>query len=193
MQFKLLYPNYTTFTEQLRIDAERNSYLNELKTLRKNMTNKNTLILAVIGETTYAEFKGDVGVPYCINQTVLGGVGCLYDNIGHPYMPARERETLALDFEKFDKEVITEIHAQDKTIPLLTVILAGRPMLIGNVLNESSAVLDAWLPGTSGGEGIINAVTGKYKLRPNGASDRRNTLAFDWPKTEVPSRLSRPL
>lgn len=55
-------------------------------------------------------------------------------------------------------------------------------MLIDNVLKESSAVLDAWLPGTSGGEGIINAITGKYKIRPNGLSDRRNTLAFDWPK-----------
>lgn len=149
------------------------------------MTAKNTLILGVVGETTYAEFKGDVGVPYCINQTVLGGVGCLYDNIGHPYLPLRERESLALDYEKFDKEVITHIHDQDKNIPLLTVILAGRPMLIDNLLNESSAVLDAWLPGTSGGEGIIDAVTGKYKLRPNGAADKRNTLAFDWPKTEV--------
>jgi len=60
------------------------------------MTSKNTLILAVLGETTYAEFKGDVGVPYCINQTILGGVGCLYDNIGHPYLPIKERESLAL-------------------------------------------------------------------------------------------------
>jgi beta-glucosidase len=90
-KFKLLYPNYTTFTEQLRVDIERTSYLNELKTLRKNMTSKNTLILGVVGETTYAEFKGDVGVPYCINQTVLGGVGCLYDNMGHPYLPLHER------------------------------------------------------------------------------------------------------
>ncbi len=115
------------------------------------MTAKNTLILAVLGETTYAEFKGDVGVPYCVNQTVLGGIGCLYDNIGHPYLPPKERESLTIDFEKFDKEVITHIHEQDKNIPLLTVILAGRPMIIENVLNESSAVLAAWLPGTSGG------------------------------------------
>lgn len=167
------------------MDIERTSYLNELKTLRKNMTAKNTLILGVVGETTYAEFKGDVGVPYCVNQSVLGGVGCLYDNIGHPYLPLKERESLALDYEKFDKEVITNIHEQDKNIPLLTVILAGRPMLIEGLYNSSTAVLDAWLPGTSGGEGIVDAITGKYKLRPNGSSDRRNTLAFDWPKTEV--------
>lgn len=65
-------------------------------------------------------------------------------------------------------------------------------MLIESVLNESSAVLDAWLPGTSGGQGIVDAITGKYKIRSGGATDRRNTLAFDWPKTEVYLILCRP-
>ena len=62
------------------------------------MTAKNTLILAVIGETTFAEYKGDVGIPYCMNETVLTGDGCLYDNDGHPYLPQKQRASLALDF-----------------------------------------------------------------------------------------------
>ena len=53
------------------------------------MTAANTVILAVLGEAPYAEFKGDIGVPYCINQSILGGVGCLYDSIGHPYLPPK--------------------------------------------------------------------------------------------------------
>jgi hypothetical protein len=73
----------------VRIDLERQQYLESLKSLRKKMNAKNTLILGVVGETTYAEFKGDIGVPYCINQTILGGIGCLYDNIGHPYLPPK--------------------------------------------------------------------------------------------------------
>ena len=52
-------------------------------------------------------------------------------------------------------------------------------------MNQSSAVLDAWLPGTSGGQGIVDAITGKYVLRADGSGDRRNTLAFDWPKDDV--------
>jgi len=64
-------------------------------------------------------------------------------------------------------------------------------MLIDNVLSESTSVVSAWLPGTSGGDGIIDAITGKYVFRPNGSSDRRNTLAFDWPKTEVMLPLFR--
>jgi len=58
-------------------------------------------------------------------------------------------------------------------------------MLIQDVVNNSSAVMSAWLPGTAGGDGIANALTGKYRFRPSGSADRRNTLAFDWPKTHV--------
>jgi len=90
-----------------------------------------------------------------------------------------------LDYDKFDKEIISSIRSEDKNIPLLTVILAGRPMIIDNLLTESSAVLDAFLPGTSGGQGIVDIITGKYVLRPNGQSDKKNSLAFDWPKTQV--------
>jgi hypothetical protein len=45
--------------------------------------------------------------------------------------------------------------------------------------------LHAFLPGTSGGQGIIDALTGAYILRPNGQSDLRNSLSFDWPKNSV--------
>lgn len=155
------------------------------------MNAKNTLIIGVVGQSPYAEFKGDIGVPYCVNQTILGGVGCLYDNMGHPYLPPKERASLALEYEKFDKDVISHIREEDKNIPLLTVILAGRPMIIDDILTESTAVLDAFLPGTSGGQGIIDVVTGKYILRPNGQSDKKNSLSFDWPKTQVKIGLCR--
>jgi hypothetical protein len=57
---------------------ERNKYLEELKTLRKNMTAKNTIILSVVGEIPYAEMTGDINIPYCQNQTIFGGVGCIW-------------------------------------------------------------------------------------------------------------------
>jgi beta-glucosidase len=100
-------------------------------------------------------------------------------------MPPVQRTSLALDFDKFDTEVINHIREEDKNIPMLTVLLAGRPMIIDNVLAQSSAVISAFLPGTSGGEGIVNAITGKYVIRPNGQSDIKNSLSFDWPKSMV--------
>jgi beta-glucosidase len=55
-------------------------------------------------------------------------------------------------------------------------------MLIPNVTEDSTAVLAAWLPGTAGGQGIVDVVTGDYLLRSSG---KANTLAFDWPRTMV--------
>ena len=48
-------------------------------------------------------------MPYCMNDTVLGVKGCLYDNVGHAYLPQNEKASLGLDFEKFDKEVINSV------------------------------------------------------------------------------------
>ena len=140
----------------------------------------------------FAEFKGDVGVPYCTGST-FGAAGCLYNNAQNAYTPQNQRTTLNLDFDKFDKEVITHIHDQDKNIPLVTVLVSGRPMLIPNVVANSSAVVSAWLPGTAGGDGIANALTGNYRFKPSGNADKRNTLAFDWPKTHVFLSLFRNL
>lgn len=58
-------------------------------------------------------------------------------------------------------------------------------MLIDKIMTESSAVMHAFLPGTSGGQGIVDALTGAYVIRPNGQSDMKNSLSFDWPKTNV--------
>lgn len=47
-------------------------------------------------------------------------------------------------------------------IPLITVLIAGRTMIINEPLTYSKAFIAAWLPGTTGGEAIANAITGKY-------------------------------
>ena len=184
MQYKLVYPNYTTFQEQTRVDIEREQFLNELKTLKKNMHANNTIILGVLGESPYAETSGDVGIPYCKN-TVLSGDGCLYNPDLNPYLPQNQRTLLDLEYEKFDHSVIASIKEADKNIPLLTVLVSGRPMIINNVTNTSSAVLSAWLPGTTGGQAIVDAIAGDYILRPTNRTEKVNTLAFDWPSTQV--------
>ena len=125
-----MYPNYTTFTEVVRIDIERDEYLNHLKSLRKKMNSKNTLILAAVGESPYAEMAGDVGIPYCQNETILGKEGCLFDDIDgeNPYYFSPQRASLETDFSKFDRDVIKNIREEDKNIPVLTVVFAGRPL-----------------------------------------------------------------
>ncbi len=148
----------------------------------------NTLIIGVVGQSPFAESNGDVGVPYC-KDNILGGDGCLYDSTLNPYLPEVQRTNLGIDYEKFDLNVINTVRESDKNIPLLTVLLAGRPLLIQNITNISTAILAAWLPGTCGGQGIVDAVVGDYLLRPSNRTEKVNTLAFDWPSTEVTHKI----
>jgi beta-glucosidase len=184
-QYKLVFPNYTTLEDQTRVDLEREQFLNnELKNFKKNMHANNTIIIGVLGESPYAEVMGDVAIPYC-KGGVLGGDGCLYNPDLNPYLPPNQRTSLELEYEKFDHSVIASVREADKNIPLLTILVTGRPMLINNVTNISSAILAAWLPGTTGGQAIVDSITGDYSLRPLNRTEKVNTLAFDWPSTQV--------
>ena len=58
-------------------------------------------------------------------------------------------------------------------------------MIVEDLLSQSKAVVSAWLPGTAGGDEIVDALVGRYSFRPKGDEDRRNTLAFDWPRSQV--------
>ena len=107
----------------------------------------------------------------------------MYNPWLNPYLHGDQRASLHLEFEEFDHQVINKVREKHSDIPLVSVIVSGRPMLIPEILSVSDAVLDAFLPGTSGGQGIVDGLMGSYKIRPKGDGDRTNTLAFDWPST----------
>ena len=46
-------------------------------------------------------------------------------------------------------------------IPLVTIVMAGRPLTIDEEVKQSNAVLYAWHPGTMGGSAIVNLLFGK--------------------------------
>lgn len=52
--FELIYPNYTTFTNEVQIETERRQYIEKLKSLKKSMNYHNTVILGAFGEDPYA-------------------------------------------------------------------------------------------------------------------------------------------
>jgi beta-glucosidase len=57
--------------------------------------------------------------------------------------------------------------------PLVVVLLTGRPLILGDVLDSASAVVAAWLPGTEG-DGVADVLYGAYK--PTGK------LSVSWPR-----------
>jgi beta-glucosidase len=107
----------------------------------------------------------------------------------NPYIAGSQPKTLEVDYNNFDTNVIETIRGADKNIPLITVLLSGRPMLINNPLTISNSFIAAWLPGTSGGQGIVDAISGDYIMRANAKSDRTNSLSVDWPKDMVNIKL----
>jgi beta-glucosidase len=59
-------------------------------------------------------------------------------------------------------------------IPVAVVLISGRPMILGPVLDEADALVAAWLPGTEG-EGVADVLFGDAK--PKGK------LTFSWPRS----------
>jgi beta-glucosidase len=71
-------------------------------------------------------------------------------------------------------------------IPLVVILLSGRPMILGDTLDQSSAFIAAWLPGSEG-QGVADILFGDKK--PTGK------LSYLWPKTmaQIPvSATTRP-
>jgi len=59
-------------------------------------------------------------------------------------------------------------------IPVVVVIISGRTIILGEVLDEADALVAAWLPGTEG-QGVADVLFGDYA--PTGK------LSFTWPRS----------
>ena len=103
-------------------------------------------IIVVVGETPYAEMKGD-------------------------------RLDLSLDAQ--DRAAIATARATK--LPVVVVVVSGRPLILGDAVEQADAILAAWLPGTEGA-GVADVLFGRYK--PTGK------LSFTWPRSmaDLPRR-----
>lgn len=80
-----------------------------------------------------------------------------------------DRKDLKLDKE--DLDVIERFKEND--IPVVVVLLSGRPMIITDEIEKWDGLIAAWLPGTEG-SGVADVLFGDYN--PTGK------LSFSWPK-----------
>jgi beta-glucosidase len=76
---------------------------------------------------------------------------------------------------RLDAEDVAAVKAMKAAgIPVVVVLFSGRPMILDDVLEQSDALVAAWLPGTEG-DGIADVLFGGYK--PTGK------LSHAWPKS----------
>jgi len=139
------------------------------------------------GTTVLAAIRSSVSpatrVTYSRDGTGAEGAVVAVAVIGEkPYAEGvGDRDDLGLDPE--DRATVANL--KKAGIPVVTLVISGRPMILGDVLGQSDALLAAFLPGTEG-RGITDVLFGDYK--PTGK------LSFSWPRAngQLPLNIHAP-
>jgi beta-glucosidase len=94
---------------------------------------------------------------------------------------AGDRSDLNLDTE----DLSTIQNLRNAGIPVATVLISGRPMILGQALENSDAFIAAWLPGTEG-LGVADVLFGDFA--PTGK------LSHSWPRSmsQIPINFGDP-
>jgi beta-glucosidase len=122
--------------------------------------------VVVIGESPYAEGLGDIRESN--NNVIKTGAQINGQmNVMEPH--GHSLELAQLHPEDYD----TIKKLTDKDIPVVTILISGRPLIINQELLKSDAFIAAWLPGSEG-QGVSDVLFGDYNFQ--------GKLSFTWPE-----------
>jgi beta-glucosidase len=127
-----------------------------------------TTILAAMRQTA----KPGTEVTFSADGSVAPGADVVIVVIGEaPYAEMKgDRKDLGLASE--DLALVAKV--KEAGAPVVTILLSGRPLILGPALEQSDAFIAAWLPGTEG-QGIADVLFGDHK--PSGKLPRT------WPRS----------
>ncbi|MDM7860342.1 glycoside hydrolase family 3 protein [Alteromonas sp. ASW11-36] len=133
--------------------------------IRQSNLSEFDVAVVVIGERSYAEGLGDIrSSDRLLVQSSLGIDGNVA--IHKPYGKSAALQVL-------HPEDIALLNAlREHKIPIVTVLLNGRPLIVEDEINLSDAFVIAWLPGSEG-ECIADLLAGEVNFT--------GRLAFSWP------------
>ncbi len=122
--------------------------------------------VVVIGEMPYAEGMGDIRA----DDAIIGEEGQKIKGLMKVLQPYGR----SLELRHLHPEDLETLHRiANAGIPIVTVFIGGRPLVIEEERKLSDALVAAWLPGSEGG-GIADALFG--------AAPFTGRLSFTWPK-----------
>lgn len=132
------------------------------------VTHGGTTLLAAIRNTVAAGTE----VSFSADGSGVAGADAVVVVIGElPYAEGKGDRT---DLRVAPEDVALVKKVRRAGIPVVTVLLSGRPLIVGEVLDDSDGLLAAWLPGTEG-QGVADVLFGDYA--PSGK------LPCTWPRS----------
>ncbi len=129
---------------------------------------KHDLAIVAIGETPYAEGFGDIR----FDDEGLIQTGSMIQGLMNPLEPYGQSLALA-NLHPEDLACIRRIRKAG--VPVVAVLMSGRPLVIEQELADSEAFVAAWLPGSEGG-GIADVLFGDFPFT--------GKLPLPWPADE---------
>ncbi len=132
-----------------------------------NVTPGGTTILQGIKQ----EVSKGTKVIYSKNGLNIKGANAAVVVVGEMPYAEKRGDSNNLSLSSNDESLLEKV--KNKGIPVIVILISGRPMIINKALKISDAFIAAWLPGTEG-EGIADVLFGSYK--PTGK------LSQSWPR-----------
>ena len=127
---------------------------------------KHDVAIVVIGERPYAEGMGDVRT----GDNMLVEAGSQIRGLMKILEPYGNTLELA---QSHPEDLATIKNITSRGIPVVAVLLSGRPLLVNQELAEASGFVAAWLPGSEG-QGVADVLLGDHHFQ--------GKLSFSWPK-----------
>lgn len=124
--------------------------------------------VVVIGERPYAEGMGDIrGFDTAVAPGSGPGIvpGAPLERL-HPYAESLEHAV------NHPEDLATIRRIADQGIPVVAVLVSGRPLVVTAEMDASSAFVAAWLPGSEGA-GVADVLFGDHEFQ--------GRLSFSWP------------
>ncbi|WP_234408998.1 glycoside hydrolase family 3 C-terminal domain-containing protein [Marinilabilia salmonicolor] len=137
-------------------DGEKEQVITPIEALQKTYGDKVEIIFEPTIKYSRDKDKGSFGK--ALNAAKRADAVIAF--VGEEAILSGEAHSLAnIDLQGVQSNLIKELSKID--IPLITVVMAGRPLTIENEVEMSDAVLYAWHPGTMGGPAIADILFGR--------------------------------
>ena len=127
-----------------------------------------TTILQAIKNTV----SRDTAVTYSKDGTGAEGADMAVVVLGENPYAEMEGDSASLALPPQNAQVLANV--KKAGIPTAVILLSGRPVILGGILDQSDALIAAWLPGSEG-QGVADVLFGDYN--PTGK------LSHSWPRS----------